>query len=67
VNRLLPYGKVSGLASISSEQQVLITRVDVALIIAARLPFSVGKRRKSVEELERKLLSHSDDASGGNS
>jgi hypothetical protein len=45
------------LASISSERQVSShAQIDVARIIAARLPFSVGKRRKSTEDLDCKLL-----------
>jgi hypothetical protein len=56
VNRLLLYGKVPRLGSISSEEQVSSQAVEMSRIIAARLPFWVGKRRKSTEELERKLL-----------
>src|SRR5438034_10160390 len=50
-------GKVPRLALSSSERQVSShAQIHVARIIAARLPFSVGKRRKSTENLERKLL-----------
>src|SRR5689334_1465632 len=55
-NRLVPYGKVPRLGSISSERQVSSHAQIVVARIAARLPFSVGKRRKSTEELDCRLL-----------